>query len=736
MSDYANATLHALPLLASAPVRWTFTEGTAHHEETFDMMPADAERLGANNGPVVLKISTDDKKLEIKHLWVVNIAPGDNPYIAKVRVADRRIWLPYFNFLGRFNMRRNIGFNRVGNNTTQQLNPVVPDIWYWAWSLKSPPNGKWKASESFVEFMRQLEEFESKEGRSSPGYILPGSLKQLDSEINVDNLAVDDSGDMAMLRMLALYPNASVWVNKDGKYVFFDRNDGQEEVIVRKKMGPLIIGSGQFKKVSNALMRPQAIDVFFTVECEVRHDYLRNMSTATEDVRALQNVAPVPDYQLEAGGKSYAQNSWLNIPTMLTSSAWSNHPGAGGGQITQLMLEKAAMPYLDLWGALLITGVRNPDADWSARLAVLQQHWRRSFRIPDHWMNRTLAIKARRCALIDPATGTWAPSEAFCNHSFLGTVRSFFKSRAQAQGLQYAINVEGYPTGGQCPGISSPSGAKMFTQDSKAAPVIVQIIDGDQGVLSLNFQAEPNHIYEAALPGQIVRADGSVYTPSADWTDPSKTPVGFDMVTERAQVPKLESDWKVAIILTHVPASPNDKRQLYKIHVKPDDIKGRLPPAARAGLGQAKGPTWQVRVGPGMDGAKALVRWSDERATDIEAIFGIGDKVPDLSNLVMNHITNGPPKQDAISLQEIANALAAQIYARFADHFEGSGSADMNPDVELGGYVGGVTQELSTRGELTTTVAMKEMLPDLNLMSLLDSSTRAILLKLPHVDRQ
>lgn len=733
---YPKATLGDLPLLASAPVRWTYTEGTAWHEETFDMIPADAEVLGKTNSPVTLKVDAGDRKFEVKQLWVLNVVPGDNPHIAKVRVADRRVWLPYFNFLGRFNMRRNVGMNRVGSNATVQLNPVVPDLWYWKWSLKTPPNTKWKASETVVEFMRQLEEWESTEGRPGGGYVIHGALKQLDTEITVDSLNIDDSGDMAMLRLLALYPNASVYVNKDGKYVFFDRNDGQEDVIVKKQMGPLIVGSGQFKKVSNALQRPQEVEVYFTAEVEVRHDYIRNLGTGTGDVRSLDNVAPVPDFQLTAGGVNYVQNSWINIPTMLASASWANHPGAGGGQITQTMLEKAAMPYLDLWGALLITGVRNPDADWSARIAVLQQHWRRTFRLKDWWMDHTLSLKARRCALIDPATGTWAPSEAFCNHSFLGTVRSFFKNRAESKGLEYAINVEGYPTGEQVPGISTPSGAKKFTDTSKAAPVVVKVIDGDQGVIELNFQAEPNHIHEAALPGRIVRADGSPYTPSADFSNPERSPVGFDLVTSRTQVPQLEADWKMAVILTHVPAAPNNKQQLYKITVKPKDVRGRLPPAARNGLDEAKGPTWQVRVGAGMDGVRALVRWADDRATDIEAIFGIGDKAPDFSGLVVNHDTGGSAKQPAISLQEFANGVAAQIYARFADHQEGSGEADVNTDVELGGWVASVTHALGTNGTITTAVTMKQMLADMNLYSLFDASTRAILMKLPHVDRQ
>ena len=132
MSEYANATLGGFPLLASAPVGWTFSEGTHWHEETFDMHPADAKALmNKASTPTELVIDDKERKLTVKYIWAINEIPGDNPAIARVRVVDRRFWLPYYNFLGRFNMRRNVGFQRVGDNATPQLNPVVPDVWYW-----------------------------------------------------------------------------------------------------------------------------------------------------------------------------------------------------------------------------------------------------------------------------------------------------------------------------------------------------------------------------------------------------------------------------------------------------------------------------------------------------------------------------------------------------------------------------------------------------------------------------
>jgi hypothetical protein len=732
MSSYPIGTLGGKPILGSAHAGWVFTTGTSPYETTFDLIPEDADAL-LKAGDVSVTLILDNKAgapIKVEKLWVIGEQPGDNPHIKKVRVVDRRFWLPYFKFLGRFNMRRNVGSQRVGNLATKQLNPVVPDIWYWPWSLKKPPNGKWKVSEVFEEFMKQLSDFEKGEARESGGHSLSGTLKNLDSIIEVDNLNIDDPGDVSMLRILAMYPNADVYVDETGSYVFFNRNDGSESKNVTL-LGPLIVGSGQIKKISNKWQRPRKIEVYFTMEVEVRHDFIPNVTTLP-DTRILTNVIPVPDFTASIGGVHYAQHSWVNLNAIINCDDWSNAPGQGdGGKVTHALLEKAGMPYLDLWGALLITGVRQPDADWAARVGALQAHHRRSFQISSQWMSRTLSVKARRAALIDPATGTWAPSEVYCNHSFIGTVRSFFKNLSEAKGLQYCINVPGYPDGDQVPGKTSPSGAYKFTDSSKAAPVTVHVVDGDQGIIHFQFQADPNHMYEAALPGEVVRQDGSLYTPTANWGTPGEAAIAFDVVTDRVQIPKLEADWKAAVILSHVPASPNDKRQLYKVTVEPKDVQGKIPAADAYG-----GPTWQVRVGPGMEGAKALIAWFDDRAPDIEAIFGIGDFPPDLRGIAINADAVSAPKGAVININELAKSLAAQIWSRFHDHEEGSGTAKHNPEIKPTGWTGAVAHSLTPSGELITTLNMAGQIQEMNLSGLLDSSTRAILMKLPHVDRQ
>ena len=731
MAETPSATLNGYKLLGSSPIQWVFTDGVQPYEATFDVMPSDLPRImaGAKDPQTLIIDSKVGPKLTVDYLSLRREVPSDNPNVKRILVSDRRWLLPYYNFLGRFNMRRNVGYQRVGNNVTSQLNPVVSSVWYWPWSLRSKI--PWKASEILTEFMKQLGQWETNEGYAALGFLFSSKIQQLDSKLSPDNLNIDESGDMSLMRIMSMYPNVSVYVNAEGKYVFFDRNDRSEGAAV-VKLGPVVVGGGQLQKSDLRYERPNRIEVFFTVEAEVRHDFIGDLGTVTEDTRYLENVAPVPDFELTIGSTQYAQGSWAPLNQMM--EAWPIAPGIGT-KLNGQLLEKAALPYLDLWSALELTGSKDdPDADWAARAGVCAAHHRTSFQLAAAWMMRTLSIKARRCAVINPTTGTWAPSEAYCDHSFIGTTRSKFKSLNESSRMEFCVNVEGYPTGGQVPGTTSPIGAKSFTRDSKPAPVLVRILDGDQGVIHLDFQAEKNHIYEAALPGLIAKADNTVFPPTANWkTTDGQRSIGYDMVTDRAQIPKLKNQWKCAVILTHTPAAPNNKNQLYKISVEPKDVRARL---SNVDLGPCEGPTWQIRVGAGMDGAKALVRWLDSRAVDIEALFGIGDKEPNLAGLVMNHDVADTSTSKEISLTEIAQSLAAQVYSRFIDGYQGFGVGYMNPDVKPGGRVAHVSHTLTPKGEMYTELQMHESAPEIPYLSMLDSSTRAVLLKLPHVERQ
>lgn len=729
-----TAKLGGFELPGSSEIRWTFKEGVQPHEAIIDMIPGHGKALVDSGRPVALEYTVNGSRMFIENLWALDVIPSPHPHIERVRVADRRWMLAYSHFLRRMNMRRNVGFERVGQNNQVQLNPVVPEVWYWKWSLKRPeavpPAAKWTVMEAMEDVLQAQGDFEKESMGSDPGFEIRAEVKKTSRKLSVENFVVDDSGDACFLRALSLVPESGLYVDERGKYIVFSKADGTEGKLI-ESLGPEVMGGGHARLVQNKMQRPREIEIRVSIEAEVRLDFIELGDGATQrddalaDKRQLKNVLVVPDFALTVDGNPVAQGTYMDLEKLINSSAWANPPNAGS-KLTHRFLERAAIPYLDLWGKLQLLGTRQPDRDWVARVGAINAGWRRLFQIYPVFMDRVLSIKAYRVGLVSPVNGVSGKAAAYCDHSFIGTTRSYFKNLQGNQSLEYAMNVDGYPTGAQVPGDTSPIGALSLGADDVAAPARVSVEDEDQGVIRVDFMADPNHMYEAALPGQLVRADGSPYTPTANAKDPRNGSPTFDAVVNRQQIPKLSSEFKLALILTAVPASPNDERQLYKITVKPKDIKNMLPAAAQAGLGEAKGPPWQVRVGPGHKGAKALVRWIDSRAADIEALFGVNDKEPSLDGLVLNHKEQAQVGNEAVSLTEIARSVAAGIYARFADHYEGEQRGHLNK-LPFGGWVSELSHIVTTKGEGFTHAKMMDQLPEIPFRAFLDSGTRAIL---------
>ena len=77
-----------------------------------------------------------------------------------------------------------------------------------------------------------------------------------------------------------------------------------------------------------------------------------------------------------------------------------------------------------------------------------------------------------------------------------------------------------------------------------------------------------------------------------------------------------------------------------------------------------------------------------------------------------------------------ADAVAARVYATFADRHEGSKSVQITGDAQVEGWVEKITHEISTRGLMTTTLELADELEPLSVFSFMDPATRRLLLKL------
>lgn len=723
----ASAYLGGKPLLASSPVRWTLKEGVTPVTETFDMAPADALELGKIKKAITLEIRpVTGNPVIVKNLWVLNISPGDNPFISKVTVADRR-WFWSYGHIGPdyYNMRRNVAVKRVLANNTPDFAFVTNGdtaalVQYWNASLDGQK--PWVPLRLIQDVMDKVSKIEKDYAGTTYTYKIDNLLANRIQGLPVEELLIDDQGDRALDRAVAYLPEAGITVDYDGTVIVFSKASGLESDIVRALV-PEVRNEGHTDLVKNNLIRPKEVHVLFTREVEVRWDFIEEalaQSGTTTDIsdgtlRRFDNVLPITDYQLTVRSQPLPQGTWITMDDAFR--AFGTIPLVGvPREIDHDLVQRAMIPGMDLWENIGIFGDR-PDQtgslmNWVGRISAIQNHYRRTFRINRRWMDRILSLRAYRLGTIDPQSGQRGPAQAFGDYSIMATQRSVWRNRAQGKPLDWAINRSAYPSSGILDSTASPS------------PAEVSIIDHDQGIIHVDYKVDPNRVYEMILPSQI-DIDSM---PTADITQKNRS-ITFNSVFKATKAPRLSPSFKMAVIMTAVPGT---KHQLHRIVVKPSDVRSLVPVSDQDGLDECDGPIMEIRIGSNVEVAR--VRWLDSEASTIERIFQVPVEGPPPEDSRIKALTlNDNDSTDLStggSLNRIAKARAAAVYASLVDRYEGSMAGAMNGGVHLAGWATEVAHELRPSGEALTTVSMPTAVPQFDLLSFLDSNTRAAILRL------
>lgn len=713
-----KATLGGLPLLASSAVRWALKAGVRPFTTTVDMAPAHADALLANTlnvgKPTELVIASDAgaglKTVTVKNVWVLGRAPGNSPKIATIMLADRRWMWSYPHVLGRYNIRRRAGVKRIKVND-QAANDVVADKFQYAlWSLHDGSR-KWYADEVLDDVIFKVE---SRLLDGPAKAFVDPALNAVIKALPVEDLEIDDTGDSAIARAVAYLQEADLFIDYDGNIQLYGKSSGKEAELAAS-LGPETVGHGHIATVDLRLIRPQYIDILFTREMEIRFDYSEADTTISEneDRRILRNVGPQPDYSLTISGRSYPAGTWHTLPEYY--AAWGNMPNPFGGPAEPLsatLVERAMAPFMDLWACIGSVGQFDPDADWIARISMIQSHWRQTYQIQSRWMDRILSVRPYRVATVDQTTGARAPAMAWSDYFLLTGTRAQWKERAK--GLTYGIDVDGLDSFGQ-----------NLDNTTRPAPAVVSVPDSDQGILHLDYIIDPLRLMEQVIPGKL--DTGNV--PRGDLTQRAHS-ISFDSVFEPSQpLAKMAGSFLMSCIVTCIPASPNGTQQLHRLRVFPGLIEDRLVPGG-AGLGECLGPPMELRIGGGLETAR--VQWLDSKATEIERVFGLTPGDPKLDGLVVNEGSPGATGGGGggASLWAIAEARAAAVYASLRNRKEGEMAGDLTPGALLAGWSDELAHVVTVQGEAFTELRLPERVPQFNLMAWLDGANRAILLRL------
>jgi len=722
-TNKGSASLGGKPLvIESGSVRWSLREGVHPSIQEFEMAPDDAKEIWGKSGPLTLEFQhPDGKKVTIEQLWCLNLQPGPNPWISVVTIADRR-WFWSYSLVRRvFNKRRNIGVKRVLANDEFAVDfDRAFEVGWWGWSLDN--NRRYVPLRILQKVLEDVAEAEASGGGSKFPVTIESHIGTRIKGLPIEDLEIIDQGDMAVQRALETLPEAGITVDYNGTVVVFSKASGNESAIV-KALLPEIRDMGHTDLVKNKNIRPKKIHVYFVRECEVRFDFIeeartRGMTTTDEplgDLRRMQNVLPLPDYDLKVNGRTLPQGSWVSFDDVFP--AWGTMPLMGVTRaLDHDLMQMAMIPHMELYEAMMVSGSR-PDEqkilwNWTDRIATAFAHYRTTFQLNRKWVDRFYSWRNYRLLTINPQNGTRGPSRAYGDYCILYTQRSLWRSRKKGEPLDYAINRSAYPSSGNLDDTAAPS------------PATVDVADHDLGIIHLDYRGKDplSGDTRTILPSKMAE-DGM---PTAD-NSRKLQPISFDTVINTNTPPRLSPSFKMALVITAIPAAPNDKRCLHKITVNPSDVRDLLPPGMQTGLNDCEGPEMEIFVGPNKEVARVI--WNDGKADEIEKVFGLREGEPNLTGLVLNE-GDAIELEKGASLNQIARAEAALIYASLVDRYEGEATGDMNGGVRLSGWTQSIDHELTPDGEMLTKVSFPAQIPKFSLFSFLDSNTRAAIIKL------
>lgn len=691
MPQQTIVKLFGVHALAHRPISWRLTSGVHPYTTVLEVDAASAKQLLAAAGrPSRMTITSDDDSLTVNEVYVLHEAPASAPYLGAVVLADRR-WLWGYNHVRMdFNIRRRTGNRRllVDGSIPQEVPITVDDVSYAIWSIPSKGK-KWEAPDAIERVLKLVD----------PTARIQTDISSLRS-VPIENMEIDDNGPAAVSRVLQHAPGAEVAVLLDGSVVVYDATRVDQARAAERRTGPAAVGAPLPAVRHFGAQRPAKVRVFFTPEQELRFDSKAegDRYVSQKGVLEMENVVPVPDVTLNVAGLgTVCRGTWITMDQAI--AAW-NATGALAAGVT---LSHDLIQELWLYGLdRMLTELGGPAAatsDWGARVSAIRTHYRQTYRLAQYWMARIKSLRAMRVSIIDPENGSRAPATAYSDHAIIAGERSRFTDLG-SQG--WVLNRSGY---------------SALLANAKAAPAVVSVLDDEQGIVRIDYQLDPLHLWRAVVPGRVDNA------PNLHWGMKGEKPISFDSTDSSGKAPRLAASHRVAIVLTAVPAAPNDIGQLHEVTVNPSDVAGLI---GSDKVANPSGPVAMVRVGPGT--ATARFAWRDGDETAIRESFGVnrdGSLAPPKRSVSLEKLL-----VDSDEVKKVAEASAAVVYASMADRMVGGKSVRLDRQVSITGNLTEVEHAVGTGGEALTTLSFQDALPALSMLGFVSDSVRRQLFRL------
>jgi hypothetical protein len=213
--------------------------------------------------------------------------------------------------------------------------------------------------------------------------------------------------------------------------------------------------------------------------------------------------------------------------------------------------------------------------------------------------------------------------------------------------------------------------------DTTPGPQSVEILDDELGILHVETIQSPFGTTGATFPCLIVDDANTMTGVTRDLAQQDVKPTGFGFrVTSTPTGVNLSNTMKSKIMLTIVPAAPNGTLQFHRVEVTAKDVRP-LFSTQNFTIQDGEGPELEVFVAP--TEMTARFAWQDDvqASTTLQKLLGLTDNQDDVllgaqptlpGFLLVNEGNEGNKTRH---LTAHAQALAAELYAHFADSLQG-----------------------------------------------------------------
>lgn len=683
--DPAEVTLDGVPLAGNQSIVWRLTTGVQPYMTIFTVHQSDWQQLKAKKGkPLTLSI-TDSRgaKVDVEKVYILHEAPSDAPVRVSFVVADKR-WLWAYNLVARdFNVPRKTGTKTVSRASLPELQVNVDAFDYLSYSL-TDDGGRWSAQQAIEEVLQILED-KGRGGYRIDSLPTAGSSASA-GQLTIQGVALRDQGDIALAKMLSYVPGAEVFVDVDGTAVVFNGLDLKAAQDYRNLFQSTWEGDRD-AVVDRKQIRPSKIIVNYVRELEClftySDDYGPTQASPNQNEPFLENVLPtvepatvVTEYDPQLGrsvSKTLAPGNWVRVDKWL--AAMDSPRPANSDPWTFATIRK----YWQSGGLEGVLGAHgnqgnmdvNETMNTVQRVQAIYEHFRRTFRITRRYMERFRDIRPVRAALLDPVTGARAPAAVW------GQLAISPSQKGQHMAAPVGVDPAGYSVTRNCDYLNeSVAGGKRIV-DTTPGPQRVEILDDELGILHVDTIQSPYGTTGATYPCFLVDSTETRTGITRDLAKQDVRPTGLGFqVTSTPTGVYLSNTMKSKIMLTVVPAAPNGTLQFHRIEVTAKDVRP-LFNAQGFTVEDGAGPVLEVFVAP--TEMTARLAWQDDAqaSATLQKLLGLTDNADDVligaqttlpGFLLINEGNEGNKTRH---LTAHAQALAAELYAHFADSIQG-----------------------------------------------------------------